>query len=449
MSCMNTFKKNHILVGAITVLGLLFWIPGQAQESNRPNVLLIYVDDIGYGEFGFQGNEEIPTPNIDSLSENGVRFTQGYVTSSICCPSRAGLMLGRHQARVGHETNPPWGQDWREYGLPLSEKIMANYMKEAGYATGMVGKWHLGLKPEFWPTERGFDEYYGNLDNARSYTTPEILDSREANPQPQEVNKEGYYTTSAYGNRARDFIRRHQDKPWFLYLAFYALHAPIEEAPPGYAEAFPEIEDPKRRIFAVMMKALDEEVGKTLEQLRQLGLEEDTLIFLISDNGAPTPNNTSLNDPLRGIKITHFEGGLRVPYVMQWAGKIPTGLVYDKPVSTLDVLPTALAAADIPVDPDWRLEGVDLIPYITGANDGIPHETLCWRRGGWRTIRDGDWKLLFREGYPVQLYNLKDDIGERSNLAEAFPERVQHLRELWEAWDEQNVEPLWRSEPYD
>jgi arylsulfatase A-like enzyme len=417
--------------------------------SRSPNVLLIVVDDTGYGEFGCQGNPQIPTPNIDSIAENGVRFTQGYVTDSLCCPSRAGLMLGRHQDRVGHETNPPWGPDWKEYGLPLSEKIMANYMNDAGYATGMVGKWHLGYKPEFWPMKRGFDEYYGNLENSSSYTTPEILDSREENPQPRDIQQDGYFSTFAYGERARDFIARHKDNPWFMYLAFYNQHAPVIKAPPGYAEAFPEINDPKRRIFAGMMKALDEEVGKTLEMLRELGLEENTLIFLISDNGGPTPINTSVNGPLRGIKITQFEGGLRVPYMVQWKGHIPAGQVYEKPVSTLDVLPTALAAAGVEIDPDWKLEGVDLVPYLTGKTAGIPHETLCWRRGSYRTIRHGDWKLLFRKDQPVQLYNLKEDLGEANNLAEQFPERVQNLRLRWEAWDKQNVEPLWLSGKYE
>ncbi|QHI68722.1 sulfatase-like hydrolase/transferase [Tichowtungia aerotolerans] len=417
--------------------------------SRSPNVLLIYVDDVGYGEFGCQGNPQIPTPNIDSIAANGVRFTQGYVTDSLCCPSRAGLMLGRHGCRVGHETNPPWGPQWKEYGLPLSEKIMANYMKEAGYATGMVGKWHLGYKPEFWPMKRGFDEYYGNLENSRSYTTPEILDSLEENPQPRHVKQDGYFSTFAYGERARDFISRNKNNPWFLYLAFYNQHAPVDEAPPGYAEAFPEIKDPKRRIFAGMMKALDEEVGKTLKLLRELNMEEDTLIFLISDNGGPTPSNTSVNGPLRGIKITQFEGGLRVPYMMQWKGKIPAGRIYEKQVSTLDVLPTALTAVGVKMDPAWKLEGVDLIPYITGNNAGVPHETLCWRRGSYRTIRQGDWKLLFRKGHPVQLYNLKNDIGEKNNLAETFPERVQNLRLRWQEWDSQNVDPLWLSGKYE
>ena len=431
------FYKWMLIGGLGLMVGSTSWA--------KPNVLLIYVDDVGYGEFGCQGNSQIPTPNIDSIAENGVRFTQGYVTDSLCCPSRAGLMLGRHQDRVGHETNPPWGPNWKEYGLPLSEKIMANYMKDAGYATGMVGKWHLGYKPEFWPMQRGFDEYYGNLENSRSYTTPEILDSLDEDPQPRHIQQDGYFGTFAYGQRARDFISRNKDNPWFLYLAFYNQHAPVEEAPPGYAESFLEIKNPKRRIFAGMMKALDEEVGKTLEKLRELGLEENTLIFLISDNGGPTPSNTSVNGPLRGIKITQFEGGLRVPYMMQWEGKIPSGQVIDKPVSTLDVLPTALASAGTEVDPDWKLEGVDLIPYITGKNDGIPHETLCWRRGSFKSIRYGDWKLIFRDGYPIQLYDLKDDIGESRNLASQFPEQVQILRMRWDKWDDNNVDPLWFS----
>ncbi|AKJ63639.1 sulfatase-like hydrolase/transferase [Kiritimatiella glycovorans] len=440
------FKRTLLMLGAF-VLALAR--TAVAKQPDPPNVLLIYVDDVGYGEFGCQGNPQIPTPNIDSIAANGIRFTQGYVTDSLCSPSRAGLMLGRVQTRVGHETNPPWGQHWKEYGLPLTERTMADRMKTAGYATGMVGKWHLGFKPEYWPTKRGFDEYYGNLENSRSYTTPVILDSRDDNPQPRKVEEEGYYSTFAYGARARDFIDRHREQPWFLYLAFYNQHGPIEEAPPGYAEEFPEISDPKRRIFAGMMEALDEEVGRTLDHLRALGLEENTLIFLISDNGGPTYSNTSVNDPLRGTKITHFEGGLRVPYLMQWKGHIPAGKVYRKPVSTLDVQPTALAAAGVSIDPDWKLEGVDLVPYVTGRNDGVPHETLCWRRGSFRTIRHGDWKLIFRKGHPARLFNLKQDLEEKHNLAKQYPERVDQLRRRWEAWNRHNHEPLWLSGKYE
>ena len=440
--------------GMKTLLASAVLFAGVAVAKS-PNILLIYVDDVGYGEFGCQGNPQIPTPNIDSIAENGVRFTQGYVTDSLCCPSRAGLMLGRQQCRVGHETNPPWGPTWKEYGLPLSEKTMANYMKAAGYATGMVGKWHLGYKPEFRPTKRGFDEYYGNLENSHSYVTPEILDSLKENPMPHYIDEPGYHSTFAYGERARDFIGRNKDNPWFLYLAFYNQHAvgmkglDSECAPPGYAEAFPGIEDPKRRIFAGLMKALDEEVGRVLGLLRELNMEEDTLIFLISDNGGPTPNNTSVNGPLRGIKIMHTEGGLRVPYLMQWKGIIPAGKVYEKTVSTLDVLPTALAAAGAEIDPAWKLEGVDLVPYLIGKNDGVPHEILCWRRGSFRTIRHGDWKLLFRKGYPIQLYNLKNDIGEKDNLAAQFPERVQDLRLRWDKWNAENIDPLWISGKYE
>jgi len=379
---------------------------------------------------GFQGNPQIPTPNLDSLAEGGVRFTQGYATASICSPSRAGLMVGRHQSRVGHETNPPWGPRWKEYGLPLKEKTMADRLKALGYATAAIGKWHLGYKPEYWPTERGFDEYYGHLDNVQTYFEPEILDTKEQNPRHRTVKEPGYYSTFAFGERAREFIAGEREEPWFLYLTFYNQHAPLQ-APAEYKAPFDSIPSEKRRTYAGMMRTLDEEVGRILDTLRATGQFENTLIFFISDNGGAKQYAGDLtNLPLRGQKLMHTEGGFRVPYVIHWPDRIEPREAYTKPVSTLDVMPTALAAAGARIDPAWQLEGVDLIPYIEGSNPDAPHETLYWHRGSFRTIRHGDWKLLFREGHPEQLYNLAEDPTEQNNLYEQEPARVRRMQAL-------------------
>lgn len=410
-----------------------------AAGEGRPNVLLIYVDDLGYGETGFQGNEQVPTPHIDSIADQGVRFTQGYATAAVCSPSRAALLAGRHQCRFGHEMNPPWGENWQEYGLPLEVETLAERLKARGYATAMTGKWHLGPKPHQYPTAHGFDYYYGQLDNERSYFTPDILEADAEGHRSYTVDEPGFYSAFAFADRAVDWLGRQAgESPWFLYFAPYNNHEPLH-APEAYIERFADgIADPERRIYAGMLAAMDEAVGRVLEAAERRS--ENLMVFFISDNGGPKTLPVS-NGPLNGHKHIQLEGGIRVPFAMRWPGHIPGLVDYQGMVSTLDVAPTVLAAAGVePLPPE--LEGVDLVPFLTGKRAGPPHETLFWKRNHQWTVRHGDWKL-YVSGETVRLFDLAADIGETKNLANRRPDKVVELMRRWADWHEGNAEPLW------
>jgi arylsulfatase A-like enzyme len=425
-----------------------------AADAKKPNVIVFLCDDTGYGEFGFQGNKQIPTPHIDSIAKGGVRFTNGYVSGPYCSPTRAGLMTGRYQTRFGHEFNEGGAAGTANgFGLPLTETTIANRMKELGYATCAVGKWHLGGSPEHLPMKRGFDEFFGTVANTPFFNPPRFVDSRKSN-EVHAIMDDKFYTTDAYGERAVDWIERNKDKPYFLYFPFNAQHAPLQ-ATEKYLSRFPNIDDPNRRLFAAMMSAMDDAVGRVLAKVRELGQEENTLIFFLSDNGGPTASTTSQNGPLRGFKATTWEGGVRVPFCVQWKGKIPAGAIYEHPIIQLDILPTAIAAAGGKVDPAWKLDGVNLLPYLTGENKGKPHETLYWRFGEQWAIRHGDWKLVVgnEPGSPAtkaktaELINLAADIGEKTNLAPSEPQKVAELQKLYATWNAEQEEPRWRPNP--
>ncbi|HKA06905.1 MAG TPA: sulfatase-like hydrolase/transferase [Gemmataceae bacterium] len=416
----------------------------------KPNIIVLLSDDVGYGEYGFQGNREIPTPNIDAIAKNGVRFTNGYVSGPYCSPTRAGLMTGRYQTRFGHEWNEgPAEPGGRQFGLPVEQKTMAERMKALGYATACVGKWHLGRGPDFIATARGFDEFYGTVANTPFFNPPNFIDTRKSN-EITPVKDDTFYTTDAYAERAVDWIGKQKDKPFFLYLPFNAQHAPLQ-APKTYLDRFPKIADEKRHTFAAMMSAMDDAVGKVMAKVREMGQEENTLVFFFSDNGGPTPQTTSKNDPLRGLKATTLEGGVRIPFCAQWKGKIPAGTTFEHPMIQLDLLPTAIVAAGGTVDPEWKLDGVDLMPYLTGKGEGKPHDSLYWRFGEQWAIRHGDWKLVVNRidgvDKPAALYNLKDDIGESKDLAAAEPARAKELKALWDKWNVDNKPALWKPNP--
>jgi len=414
--------------------------------ADRPNILLIVADDMGYADVGFHGCKDIPTPNLDGLAAAGVRCTQGYVTGPYCSPTRAALLTGRQQTRFGHEYNPNGNN-----GLPLTETLLPERLAKAGYATGMVGKWHLGAKPEQTPPSRGFGTFFGFLGGAHSYfNTGGIL--RGAEPV-----KEMDYATDAFGREAATFVRGHKDKPWFLYLAFNAVHTPMDATDARLAK-FASIDDKKRRTYAAMMSALDDNIGRVRQALKESGQEGRTLIFFISDNGGPVMNGTttngSSNDPLRGSKRTTLEGGIRVPFLVAWPDQLKPA-VYDFPVVQLDLHATALAAAGVAVGPEAKLEGVDLVPYFSGTKKAAPHDALYWRFGAQMAIRQGDWKLVRYDGnadtntgkaQPVsalKLYNLSKDIHEDKDLTAEQPEKVKQLQALWDEWNRSNIKPLW------
>ncbi|HET6456278.1 MAG TPA: sulfatase-like hydrolase/transferase [Armatimonadota bacterium] len=422
-------------------------IPGSLMAAvegaaKKPNVVYIVADDQGYGELSCQGCKDIPTPNIDSIAKNGIRFTNGYVSCPVCSPTRAGLMTGRYQQRFGHEFNPgPAELAEPNFGLPLSQKTMADYMKAQGYATGAVGKWHLGYKPEFYPQKRGFDEFFGFLGGAHSYIDAKADKTNMVYRGTEQVDEKEYLTT-AFGREAASFIERHKDKPFYLYLAFNAVHSPLQ-SPAGSEDWFKEVTDPKRRTFLTMQKAMDDAVGVVMDKLRTSGLEENTLVIFLSDNGGPTPSTTSKNDPLSGFKGQTLEGGIRIPYMMQWKGHVPAGKVDDRPVISLDILPTAVALAG--GKPGANVDGVNLLPYVTGKKSGDPHQYLFWRYGDQSAVRGGDWKLVSREG-TTQLYNLADDIKESKDLAAEEADKFSELDAAYKAWDAKNIAPLWKTQ---
>lgn len=403
---------------------------GRLAAAQPPNLVIFYADDLGWGETGFQGNKDIPTPNIDMIARNGVRFTSGYVAATYCSPSRAGLMTGRYPTRFGHEFNSVANLT----GLRLDQTTIADRLKSLGYTSACVGKWHLGGGLEYRPTKRGFDEFYGTLNNTPFFHPTNFVDSRISN-DVRAVTDPAFYTTDAYTERSLDWIEKNKAKRWFLYLPFNAQHAPLQ-APKKYLDRYPNILDENRKTFAAMMTAMDDGVGRVMAKIRALGQEENTLVFFIGDNGGPTQSTTSNNGPLRGFKMTTYEGGPRVPFAAQWKGTWPAGKTYDFPVMNLDVLPTIVAAAGGRISSEWKLDGVDLTPYVSGANKTRPHETLYWRYGPQWGIRRGDMKLVVsRGGGPTpELYNLTVDIGESNNLAGTNPKKVQELQALWDKW---------------
>ncbi len=424
----------------------------------KPNVIVILVDDLGYADLGCQGSRDVRTPHIDSLATNGVRFTDGYVTAPQCGPSRAGLLTGRYQNRFGFESNQ---QAYRP-GIPLDQPLISERMKRAGYVTGMMGKWGVTNYRAGHPPQRGFDESFWNHDGNRYFPeSPSKYDVKMRRDNQVVELKE--YSTDAFGRKAVDFIHRHArstgsgqaKKPFFLYLPFITPHEPTE-AKPEDLERFAHVEDKGRRTFLAMMACLDDNVGRILDALREEKLEEDTLIFFLSDNGG-YPGISSSNLPLWGTKSSMAEGGIRIPFIVQWQGRLPAGKVYEKPIISLDILPTALAAAGVDIDPAWKLDGVNLLPFLTGENEEAPHEALYWRfnfpydksaRHGW-AIRKGAWKLMRpssnNKPLPVMLYNLKDDVREGrvpgNNQIEQYPQIARALRAQWERWDAGNEKP--------
>jgi arylsulfatase A-like enzyme len=479
MSRLYSFLRDSFYLGLVLVAATA------AAESKRPNVLLIAADDLGYGELGSYGGKEIPTPNIDALAAGGVRFTQGYVTAPFCAPSRAALLTGRYQTRFGHEGNPTGAPNAApRIGLPVTERTLADRLRGVGYATGLVGKWHLGGTAPFHPQRRGFDEFFGFLHEGhyfvpppwqgvttwlRKVALPDGGKGRWVSPDGRVIwtthmgNKEPDYNadnpivrdsqpvqetanlTDAFTREACDFIRRHQTQPFFLYLAYNAVHSPLQGAD-AYMEKFRHIPDIHRRIFAAMLANLDAGIGTVLTTLRDTGIERDTLVVFLSDNGGATRELTSSNAPLRGEKGQLYEGGIRVPFILRWPAQLPAGRVVDTPVISMDVTATALAAAGVTVEGAGQ-DGINLMPLLT--NDKAPDRprTFYWRAGTRAAMRQGDWKIV-RDGArgrlgQWQLFNLAADIAEVTDLAAQEPERLKTLVARWEKWSATQVEPAW------
>ena len=435
----------------------------KGKPEERPNIVLVIADDPGYNDFGYRAEGKIcRTPNIDTLSEGGTRFTNAYATCSVCSPSRAGIMTGRYQNRFGYEYNSgyaSWAAD--SFGLPTNEVTIAEVAKEAGYATGYIGKWHLGYRREHHPLERGFDEFFGFLGGAQDYY------DRQKDPwdpilRGHEPVDEKEYLTHAFTREAVSFIDRHaSEKPFFLMVSYNAVHFPWQ-APEEEINAFPEIPEGKRRIVAGMVKVLDDGVGEILKKLREKKQLNNTVFIFTGDNGGGLNMD---NSPLSGFKGPLLEGGIRVPFVIQWPGHFPAGKRYDGLTSTLDIFPTVAAAARAVVPTDREMDGVNLEPYARGKLSGPPHTALYWRRGYFgEAIRNGSWKLIRLNdgsGTPKMMFNLADDVGEKNNLYPTSPaadekpkadiddhetrmlERANALEADLDTWSSQMMEPLW------
>ncbi|MFM8536605.1 MAG: sulfatase-like hydrolase/transferase [Planctomycetaceae bacterium] len=427
------------LLALLSAACLLAPLPAAARP---PNIVIFLADDLGYADIGVNGCTDIPTPHIDGIARNGVRFTDGYATHPVCSPSRAGLLSGMYQHRFGFEHNSgpePFADP--NFGLPREIPTLAEKLRAAGYATGMVGKWHVGFREGLRPHERGFDEHYGFLGGSHRYR-PDRPRENSIVRNGAVVTDERDYLTDAFAREAAGFVERSRDKPWFLYVAFNAVHSPLE-APAASEARFPHMPAGKRRTYAGMLAALDDAVGRVLAQVRAIGQEEQTLVMLFSDNGGPTQQTTSRNDPLRGTKGQLYEGGIRVPFVMQWQGTIPAGLTFTHPVMGFDCHATALAAAGVAPSAEKPGDGVDLLPFLLGRRAGPPHERLFWRTADRHAVRAGAWKLVQERGGAPQLFNLDDDIGEGRDRAAEQPARLGELQAAFAAWEAQMTPARW------
>lgn len=474
--------KRWIVAIAACLLGLT--TTGLAPRSPKPrppNVIVILTDDLGYGDLGVYGGKLIPTPHIDALAASGVRFTDAYATAAVCAPSRASLMSGRHQARYGFEFNPV-GRDERT-GVPVSEASIATVMKTAGYATALVGKWHTGQAAGYHPLDRGFDSFFGFLGGAASYFKDPAESGLQADTGAdgamtrarfpimrgkQVVEQEGYLT-DVFTDEAIAFIRSHRDQPFFLYLAYNAPHTPLQ-ASKRYTDRFAHVTSPHQRLYAAMVASLDDNLGRLRLALAKEGLERDTVIFFLSDNGCPNYiRGACSNAPLSGYKAFPWEGGVRVPFMVSAPGRIARGLVSSRPVSTLDILPTAARLAGVKAPSG--VEGRDIASALA-PTAGTFERTLFWRMGPNHAVREGRWKLLVVNksetvddmsnllGSPTPdgvkaevsalgqwtlLFDVVQDPGEKNNLASAHPEVVARLSRAFAAWDKNNVEPMFTS----
>ena len=439
---------------------LLFALCSSLSAATQPNVLVIIADDLGYADIGVHGGKEVPTPNIDALAASGVRCTSGYVSAPYCSPSRAGFLTGKAATRFGHEFNPHVG-DEAKLGLPLDQRTIANVMHDAGYATALVGKWHQGFDEAHHPQSRGFDDYFGFLVGGHNFLLHKDAEpkfgtahSHDLIYRGREVQRLDGYTTDLFTDEALGFMNRNAKKPWFLYLAYNAVHTPLEIVEKHQTRLPAEVKTPGRRGYLSLLLGLDDAIGRLTAELK--AKHPNTLVFFFSDNGGSGKRpffatNTGINTPLRGDKGQTLEGGIRVPFFVSWTGQLPAGKVYDQPVSALDVLPTAASVAGTKT-PEG-IEGVNLLPHLKGEKADAPHQSLAWRFGPQKAIRRGKWKLVDFRDFEAktqsgwQLFDLDADISESKNLATEHPELVTELSKAWDDWNAKNVAPLWPGTP--
>ncbi len=466
------------------------------SKSKLPNILLIVVDDLGKYEISAYGSQTVKTSNIDKLASEGVLFSDCYVNSPVCAPSRAGILSGRYPPRYGFETQPMenypnnlavyymyklfktgdfvmdakprFPQEWQiqKQGLPPTEITLAELLKMRDYNTACIGKWHLGHAGRLIPNERGFDYQYGFYGAFSLYSekrnSPNMInhihDSFSARHQwktgRSETSairrndkriKEDRYLTFAIMEEGIEYMarQRNSEKPFFLYLAFNAPHVPFQ-APRAYYEMENRHKDENKKVYHAMIHALDDAIGILMEKMKALDLEENTLIFFISDNGGATYTGATDNGPYKGGKLTMFEGGVNVPFIMKWNGRIPEGVKYSHPVSSMDIFMTSAEAAECPLPGDRIYDGVNLLPYLTGKKQGVPHDVFYWKADHIEAMRRGNWKFLMstRDKW-IELYNIAEDKYEHYDLNDVHPDTLKVLRQEFDLWKNELKPPLW------
>ena len=474
------------------------WAEGPAVPATatpaRPNIIVILADDLGFNDVSFYGggtaHGAVKTPNIDSIGHDGVNFPAGYAGNATCAPSRAAIMTGRYPTRFGFEFTPTPVEfsrlvghfdseapqhpiyhaereanvpPFEEEGLPVSEITIGKLLQGAGYHTIHLGKWHLGETPQYRPEAHGFDESLGFYSGASLFmdkNDPDVVNAKQdfdpidrflwaALPYGVRYNgsdmfKPKGHMTDYLTDEAIKAIGANRNRPFFMYLAYNAPHTPLQATKEDY-DALPQIEDHTLRVYAAMIRSLDRNVGRVLEALKAQGLDKNTLVIFTSDNGgAHYVGLDDLNRPYRGWKATFFEGGVRVPFFMRWPGVLPAGATFAAPISHFDIFATAASAAGAPLPTDRTIDGVDLLPFLTGNRNGRPHDRLFWRSGPYWVVQAGDWKLQVTQT-PNQdwLYDLKDDPAERQNLASAQPAKVVELKAMIAGFEKEQVAPLW------
>ena len=481
-------------LASVICVALAVGAPLTAIAADRPNVVLILADDLGYNDISLHGNTRVRTPNIDAIGREGVWFTRGHTTAPVCAPSRAGLMTGRNQQRFGFEfvpgpaqlfinlaggaenlrnrgaivpDPPPGGRTPpSEQGIPESQMNLAEFLKTQGYATGIFGKWHLGTGAKYIPPNRGFDEYmwgggakfgpdgdpdfvearfpWSTIDTAVWRMLPFAMNDGQKSVTPDED------MTTFQARQGVKFIEAHKDEPFFLYMPFFAPHIPIQ-APKSYYDRLEHIADHKTRVYYAMIECLDDAVGMITGKLKELGLDENTLVIFTSDNGAAEYTRIpDTNQPFRGSKLNYYQGGVVVPYLMRWPQGLPAGKVFHPPVSQMDVFPTIAAAVGAPLpDGEPIVDGVNLLPYLSDEKQGAPRTGIVWRSGRYKAVLYGDHRLQIDENQnKTVLYNIKEDIGERHNLAQSHPDTVELLKGVLERAESKFVKPMWQTPFY-
>ncbi|MCG8696689.1 MAG: sulfatase-like hydrolase/transferase [Bacteroidales bacterium] len=439
--------KKILIVSAlvIPILLIIFFKETPPDSNPRPNIILILVDDLGYADVGFTGCEDFKTPHIDELAYNGVTCINGYASHAFCAPTRAGILTGRNQHRFGFQFNPNLKNG---LGLPEDQVLLPELLSEAGYHSALVGKWHLGLMENHHPLKRGFDDFFGFLNWGHDYF---ISDSLETNLNSgklllehngKRVNVEGYLTDQLT-DFAVDYIKRQKESPFFLYMAYNAPHTPLQ-ASQEYLQRVNNIEDSLRKVYAAMVVAVDDGVGRITKTLEEEGILDNTLIFFMSDNGG-APVAPANNAPFRGMKGTVLEGGIHVPYVVYWKGKLTQG-IYEKPVISYDFFATAVAVAGIDVPNDRKMDSKNLLPYFTGEKSGAPHQHLFWQMGDkqW-AVRSETKKAVNISGEPTYLFDMINDGKESKDLSSSAVQNVQSLEHIFYEWRKELPEPLSKS----